>query len=292
MAKKEKTPKELAVVESVPIADNSAERLIQQAIVNKVDVGTMERLLAMRTQIKGEVAREAFNKSMADFQSECPTIVKTKAVFTKDNRVAYRYAPIESIVSQVKAIIQKYGFSYSFHQELKEKGVKVSCVVVHEQGHSEEYSMEVPFGSKTQIMSDSQVTAAASTFAKRYAFCNAFGILTGDEDTDGATFDKSEVKDDAVPTVTYDDETPAPKVVAPKPVVVKHAIAKPLNKTDERRREIKDLVDAIVLEPLEQTEGAYKTYVKGQTGLELEVWNYAEIINRLKNLNKSDAATT
>jgi hypothetical protein len=24
------------------------------------------------------------------------------------------------------------------------------------------------------------------TFAKRYAFCNAFGILTGDEDIDGA----------------------------------------------------------------------------------------------------------
>ena len=33
-------------------------------------------------------------------------------------------------------------------------------------------------------MSQTQVEAAALTFAKRYAFCNAFGILTGDEDTD------------------------------------------------------------------------------------------------------------
>src|SRR5262249_52436437 len=34
------------------------------------------------------------------------------------------------------------------------------------------------------IMSQTQVVAAALTFAKRYAFCNAFGILTGNEDTD------------------------------------------------------------------------------------------------------------
>jgi hypothetical protein len=42
--------------------------------------------------------------------------------------------------------------------------------------------MEVPLGNKTQVMSDTQVVAAAITFAKRYAFLNEFGILTGDED--------------------------------------------------------------------------------------------------------------
>lgn len=44
--------------------------------------------------------------------------------------------------------------------------------------------MEVPLGNKTQVMSDTQLYAAASTFAKRYAFCNAFGIMTGDEDNE------------------------------------------------------------------------------------------------------------
>ena len=43
-------------------------------------------------------------------------------------------------------------------------------------------------------MSDSQVVAAASTFSKRYAFCNAFGILTGDEDNDGQAI-KTPAKD-------------------------------------------------------------------------------------------------
>jgi len=35
-------------------------------------------------------------------------------------------------------------------------------------------------------MSEVQKHGAAMTFAKRYAFCQVFGIMTGDEDTDGA----------------------------------------------------------------------------------------------------------
>jgi hypothetical protein len=36
-------------------------------------------------------------------------------------------------------------------------------------------------------MNDTQKVGAARTYAMRYAFCNAFGILTGDEDTDAVT---------------------------------------------------------------------------------------------------------
>ncbi len=62
--------------------------------------------------------------------------------------------------------------------------IKVALTVKHTSGHSEVTCVELPLGNKTRIMSQTQVEAAALTFAKRYAFCNAFGILTGDEDTD------------------------------------------------------------------------------------------------------------
>lgn len=176
----------VAVREEAPITAHEArgEALIAQAIEKGVDVGTMERLLVMRRELKAEAAKEAFDTAMAKFQAECPTIVKTKEVKTRGGVVAYRYAPIESIVEQVRDALQRNGFSYKTNQELLPAGVKITIRVIHAQGHSEETSMEVPFGSKTDIMSQSQVAAAASTFAKRYAFCNAFGILTGDEDTD------------------------------------------------------------------------------------------------------------
>src|SRR5258708_78317 len=115
MTKKE--TKEIAVVQQ----KNSAEGLIEQAITANVPVETMERLLAMRTQIKQEMAKEAFTSAMAAFQSECPTIVKTKEVKTRDGRVAYRYAPIESIVSQVKSPLKNNGFSYTTQVDITDK---------------------------------------------------------------------------------------------------------------------------------------------------------------------------
>jgi hypothetical protein len=182
-ADKEISPASSAIV---PQSMN-VEALIAQAIEKGTPVETMERILAMGREVRAELAKKAFDQSMAAFQADCPTIEKTKEVKTRSGVVAYRYAPIESIVEQVKPHLQKHGFSYSSNMELIENGttkVKASIKVTHEGGHSEITDMTVPLGNKTDIMSQSQVVAAAQTFAKRYAFCNAFGILTGDEDTD------------------------------------------------------------------------------------------------------------
>ena len=271
------TKKETKEVAIVPQEDMSAEILISRAIDKGVDVGTMERLLAMRTQIKAEQAKEAFNRSMAAFQAECPMIEKTKPVHTRDGRLAYKYAPIESIVAQVNPYLKRHGFSYSTTMELKDKGVRVVCKVTHELGHSEESPMEVPFGTKTQVMSDSQVTAAASTFAKRYAFCNAFGILTGDEDVDGKSFDKTPIKDDAEVVVTYDEETPAPWQQKPKVVETIE------DKVLKLKAEIKKFADSKVIHPLEGKD-AYVGWVKAQTGLDLtdtSITNLEAINSRL-----------
>ncbi len=58
-----------------------------------------------------------------------------------------------------------------------------TCKITHILGHSETSTFEAPI-DKDSYMSAPQQYAAASTFAKRYAFCNALGILTGDEDND------------------------------------------------------------------------------------------------------------
>jgi len=188
------TSKAIAKIEEKSVGFN-AENLISQAIASKADVGTMERLLAMRKSLKEEHAKEEFDRAMAAFQSECPVIKKTKSVETKEEKVAYSYAPLESIVSQVKPLLLKHGFSYSIQTETSDNKVKATCTAKHQSGHSEPSSMEVPLGNKTKIMSDSQVTAAAITFAKRYAFCNVFGILTGDDDNEAALPKDKEVKD-------------------------------------------------------------------------------------------------
>lgn len=167
----------------------NAETLLSQAIEKNVPVETMEKLLAMRRELKAEWAKSQFDQAMADFQANCPTIQKTKEVKTDGGVVAYRFAPIESIIEQVKAPLKKYGFSYKSEMALSPDGsqVTVTVKVTHESGHSESTNMTVPLGGQTRVMSATQVVAAATTFAKRYAFQNAFGIMTGDEDIDGNT---------------------------------------------------------------------------------------------------------
>jgi hypothetical protein len=173
--------------QSVLPIKGEVETLIAQAIDKNVPVETMERLLVMRRELKAEFAKEAFDKAMSEFQAGCPTIGKTKCVYTKAGNKAYSYAPLESIVAQVKGLLKDHGFSYTVQTETKEGMVKVTCIAKHKYGHTEPSSVEVPLGNKTDIMSQTQVVAAALTFAKRYAFCNAFGILTGDEDTDASS---------------------------------------------------------------------------------------------------------
>lgn len=167
--------------------------LIAMATEKGVNVETLEKLMTLQERWEKNMAKKEFDRAMADFQGKCPVIVKEKdGGNTSSGKVAYKYSPLDSIVRQTKELIKDCGFSYMVKSETKPEGVSVTCIVKHERGHSEESTVDVPLGTKTNIMSASQQVAAAITFAKRYAFCNAFGILTGDEDNDGKKMDPQE----------------------------------------------------------------------------------------------------
>jgi hypothetical protein len=160
----------------------SAESLIFEGIQNGMPVETMEKLLAMRRELKAEQAKREYDIAMANFQDECPIIKNKKSVPTKSGKIAYSYAPIETIVEIVKPILTKHGFSYSIKTATTPEMVTATCISKHTSGHSEETSFSVERGSRTDVMSNSQVTAAALSFATRYALRNAFGITTAGED--------------------------------------------------------------------------------------------------------------
>ena len=206
----EKNQTELAIPQ-----DGSVEFLIAKALDKDTPVEVYEKLLSMRREYRAEKSKEAFDDAMAKFQSECPTIQKTKAGGkTSGGQVAYHYAPLENIVEQAKESIKNNGFSYLIKVDVSQNGetkVKATCIVKHKFGHSEESGFEVPLGVKTGVMSAPQVVAAAATFAKRYAFCNAFGIMTGDEDNDGQTDTLHK------PEPTYHPDPQVPQKSTPTP---------------------------------------------------------------------------
>jgi len=164
------------------------EKILLTAIEKNTPVDTMQRLLAMRREMLADLAKQEYDSAMSEFQASCPTIQKHKKVYDKHGKYRYSYAPMDDIISQVKEPLQRFGFSYLITSDLEApegKGhwIVTTCKVTHKAGHSEVSAFKVPV-DKDAFMSEQQKFASALTYAKRYAFCNAFGILTGDEDND------------------------------------------------------------------------------------------------------------
>jgi len=159
------------------------QALISQGLEKGAGIDVMERLFAMAKEMKAMSAKELFFEALAKFQKEMKTIIKTKEVASaKTGKLIYTYAPLDVIIEQVKEPLDNNGFSYTLKTEQKDGQMTVFCEAHHTAGHTETTSMTVPIGS--EYMTAQQQVGAALTFAKRYAFCDAFGIMTGDEDTD------------------------------------------------------------------------------------------------------------
>ncbi len=179
--------KELAIVPAPQKPALSVPALISQGLATGASMEAMKGLYELYSLERDDQRRMAFNEAMADFQSDCPVIKKNKAGGkTNAGVVAYYFAPIDSIVSQVKELIKKHGFSYFIKTTNDNGRLTAICVVRHKLGWSEESSFTVGETAGTSVMSGPQKTAASLTFAKRYAFCNAFGIMTGDQDIDAS----------------------------------------------------------------------------------------------------------
>ncbi len=171
------------------------QALLAQAIDKGMPVESMERLLAMRREMKAEWARDQFFAALTGFQKECPVVEKTKKVMNKkksDDKeagVRYSYAPLEDVVATVQPFLEKWGFSWTVKPTQTDGHVKASCYAHHKDGHEEVTEFEVPLDPQS-YMSDPQRAAAALTFARRYAFINAFGIVTKGEDNDAQQDDE------------------------------------------------------------------------------------------------------
>lgn len=179
MGKTGETTKELT-----PIQENKpmeAEALIAQAITKKVPVETMEKLLAMRKELKEEWAKEQYDRAMSTLQSDLPVI--EKKVRAGSASFNYNYAPLEYIVEKTKKIISTNGFSYYFDTEEADNFMTIFCHVTHSAGFTKTSKFKLPI-DKGARMNMTQQYGSSLTYGKRYCFCNAFGIVVGGEDND------------------------------------------------------------------------------------------------------------
>ncbi len=173
---------------------NSVMALMVKSIEQGLDVTTLERLMSLKEKIDNEYKMQELTKALAEFQSKMPKIQKNKKVFNRDGTVRYSYASLDEIVEACKKNLAEAGLAYTIIVEQPETHVKAICKIKHIAGGEYESSFTIPI-YKTEYMNAPQMVASALTYAKRYAFCNALGIMTADEDTDANDETGNETKE-------------------------------------------------------------------------------------------------
>ncbi len=134
---------ELAEVSSQPLTPISIIASLTQA-GNQIDVDSMRQLLDMHREEEDRQAKRALNAALAAFQHACPVIIKAKGIPDNQGRIKYKYAPLETIVMQVKGLQHEHGLSYHFDTTDESGAVVVTCTITHIGGGTHSSSARMP----------------------------------------------------------------------------------------------------------------------------------------------------
>jgi hypothetical protein len=80
-------------------------------------------------------------------------------------------------MSQVAPLLQRHGFTVTFSTDYKEARLLKTCTLQHVGGHARSNTFAVRIGSGPPKASEAQADGAASTYAKRFALCDALNIV-------------------------------------------------------------------------------------------------------------------
>ena len=171
----------------VPFQENSldAGALLSKAVEANLPVESMERLLAMRAELRAEQAAGAFAAALADFQRDLPPIPKSQTahIVSQRGKFSYRYADLADIQRAIAAPLHNHGLAVTFDTQENGQNLDVICTVHHIAGHSQSARFPVPVDHGARMNAAQQV-GAALTYGRRYALTAALGIVTADEDND------------------------------------------------------------------------------------------------------------
>ena len=172
---------ELTKYESKSAAPSS---LIEMAIMKGTDLDKLEKMLALQERWESNEARKAYHSAMAKFKANPPDIEKDKKVSFGQGKAAYSHASLANVTEQINSALSQYGLSAAWTTDQTDKGVKVTCTITHEFGHSESTSLTAmpdTSGSKNSI----QAIGSTISYLERYTILALTGLATRDMDDDG-----------------------------------------------------------------------------------------------------------
>lgn len=160
---------------------------MMQAIIDKGvtadNVAAMGELVKLYERMEDKKAEKEFAAAFVRLQAETRVIKATKAVPNNDGTTRYCFAPFEEIMEAVGPLLERHGFTVAFSTDYAEARLIKICHLTHTGGHTRENKFAVRVGKGPPGSSEAQGDGAASTYAKRFALCDALNIVI-DKDSD------------------------------------------------------------------------------------------------------------
>lgn len=169
----------------------SPMEMVGRALELGVSADILKQMMDLRDREDAKMARKAFDTAISRAKSKMSPVVKNA---TGHNNK--RYADFSAIARMVDPILSEFGLSYRFKTTQIDK-ITVTCVLSHEDGHSEETTLSAPSdttGNKNAI----QAIGSTITYLSRYSLMASLG-LSASEDDDGRSAGRS---DDQLRTIT------------------------------------------------------------------------------------------
>lgn len=164
-------------------------RLIERLSTNpNFNIEVMQELRAMQREDRDLDAKRAFNSALSAAKGELEPVLKTHDVdFTSKSgtKTKYKYEEFADVSRMVDPVFQRHGLSYRFRISQTGDLVKVSTILSHALGYSEETApLEQKIDPGSTGMSNVQALGSTLTYLQRYSLRASIGLAAG-RDTDG-----------------------------------------------------------------------------------------------------------
>ncbi|MDW7973455.1 MAG: ERF family protein [Thermodesulfovibrio sp.] len=264
---------------------------IQGLFAKAVETGNIEvveRLMAVRRELRSERARQEFMEAVKGFQAEVKPITMDCVVKNKDGTVRYKYASLKQILKEIQPLLDKWGLSISFDTIPGDKNtLTIKCILSHISGHSEVREFTIPVDT-SQHMSDIQRWGSTLTYAKRYALVSTLNLIA-EEDIDGLNGTKENGADEVkVKRIAIlDDGTIVEQKQEVKQETEKTQVKQEGQQVEKKiKKKESDAVDIDELkkELLDEIRKYYKILLSTHTKEQIEKWLEIAYEVKLENL--------
>jgi hypothetical protein len=160
--------------------------------VARGDTELASKLMDLVDRWEARQARKSFEAAIANCNFK--VIIKNRTMSAGPGRTTYQYEDLAAIADAIGDELSAHGLSYRFRVNSDDpKLVRVTCIIAHCDGYSEEQTMCAPpdtSGSKSGV----QAIGSTVTYLQRYSLKSALGLAAAVDDDGTGGRDRVAIK--------------------------------------------------------------------------------------------------